>query len=64
MPRILFGTVVGLLGFFAYVAAVLAIADRLGGVNWAVQLVFFVVAGVAWVVPARWLMLWTARKLG
>ncbi len=62
MPRILFGTAVGLLGFFAYVAAVLAIADLLAGAHWAVQLLYFVVAGVAWVIPARWLMLWTARR--
>ena len=62
MPRILFGTAVGLLGFFAYIVVVLALADWLGAVNWAVQLLFFIIAGIAWVVPARSLMLWTARK--
>jgi hypothetical protein len=62
MPRILFATTAGLLGFFAYVAAVLALADTLGHVNWALQLLFFVVAGIAWVLPARWLMLWGAGK--
>jgi hypothetical protein len=62
MARILFATVAGLLGLFAYVAAVLAMADRLPGLHWTLQLTFFVVAGVAWVIPARWLMLWSVRR--
>jgi hypothetical protein len=30
--------------------------------HWAVQALFFLVAGTVWVVPVRSLMLWAARK--
>jgi len=62
MARILFATFTFLAGFLAYIGVVLLIADRLGPVHWALQLLFFAAAGVAWVIPTRWLMLWTARK--
>jgi hypothetical protein len=30
--------------------------------HWAVQALYFLVAGVLWVVPARWLMIWALRR--
>jgi hypothetical protein len=62
MPRILIATIVGLAGFVAYVVAAVTLADSLSPMHWAVQLVFFLVAGTLWVIPARSLMLWAARK--
>jgi hypothetical protein len=61
--RIVVAVVAGLLGFLLYVAAVVALADQMPR-HWAVQVLYFVVAGSAWVVPARWLMLWAARMNG
>ena len=30
--------------------------------NWVFQAVYFLVAGVVWVFPVRWLMLWSVGK--
>ncbi len=62
MPRILIATIVGLIGFLAYVIAVVTLAGDLPQMHWAVQALFFLVAGTVWVVPVRSLMLWAARK--
>jgi hypothetical protein len=62
MSRIAFAAVVGLAGFFAYVVAAVTLADRLVGWNWAVQAAYFVCAGMLWVIPAHFLILWAGRK--
>jgi hypothetical protein len=62
MPRIIVATVAGLAGMAAYLAAVLSLADALARLHWALQLLFYGLAGLAWVIPARWLMLWAARR--
>ena len=64
MPRILAAVLLGLGFFFLYVAAALALADRLGPMQWALQLLYFAVVGTLWVFPIRWLMLWAARPGG
>ena len=51
----------GVAGFVAYVMAVVALADHVVLAHWLVQLVYFTVAGIAWVWPAKRLMLWGAR---
>jgi hypothetical protein len=61
MPRILIASVVGLLGFFLYVVVVLKLADEVLGMHWAVQVPFFVLAGILWAWPAKWLMFWGAK---
>lgn len=64
MPRPLVALIAGLLGFLLYVGAVVALADPVLHLHWVVQLVYFAVAGVAWVWPARALMFWAARVRG
>ena len=61
MPRILFATIGGLLGFALYVVAILALADALYPLHWALQGLFFLAAGTLWVFPAKWLLFWAAR---
>ena len=61
MSRILIATLLGLAGFAVYVVVALALADRLAPVGWVAQLGYFLVAGVLWVFPIWWLMLWAAR---
>jgi hypothetical protein len=61
MSRIPIAVCLGLGGFLAYTIAAVILADRLGPMPWPVQLVYFAVAGVLWVFPARWLMLWAAH---
>lgn len=58
--RAAMATILGLVGFLLYVGAVLAVADHVLGWHWVVQALFFVVAGSAWVWPARWLLFWGA----
>ncbi|MBW6398544.1 DUF2842 domain-containing protein [Roseomonas sp. HJA6] len=58
MSRPVIALIIGLLGFFAYVVVVLAIADHLRGLHWTIEMVFFAVAGIAWVWPAKRLMVW------
>jgi hypothetical protein len=62
MPRILLATLSGLAFFFFYLVAALALADRLGRMHWAIQFVYFAAAGILWVFPIRWLMLWAAGR--
>jgi len=61
MARPAIATLLGLLGFILYVIAAVALADRIDR-QWAVQLVYFILAGTLWVLPARWLMLWAAHR--
>ena len=65
MPRLVSrpfaATVMGLVFFTAYVAAAITLPDLLPQ-NWAVQAVYFLVAGVVWVFPIRWLMYWSVYK--
>ncbi len=62
MPRKLIASLLGLVGFIAYVVAVVTLADRVTEANVIVQTVFFLVAGVLWTIPARWLMLWSVGQ--
>jgi NhaP-type Na+/H+ and K+/H+ antiporter len=62
MPRIPIAVAAFLIGFSVYVAAAVVLADRLAGLNWLAQAVYFLVAGILWTVPTRWLMFWAARR--
>ncbi len=62
MSRISLAVLVFLLGFTAYVAGAVTLADHVLGLHWVVQALYFVVAGVAWAWPARALMFWAARR--
>jgi hypothetical protein len=62
MPRIPIAVLAFLIGFSLYVAAAVVLADRLTGMNWLIQAVYFLIAGVLWTLPTRWLMFWAARR--
>jgi len=62
MPRKLIASLLGLFGLVAYVVAVVTLADRVAGLNVIVQTVFFLVAGLLWTIPIRWLMLWSVGQ--
>ncbi len=62
MTRTPIAILTGLIGFFFYLAAVLAIGDHVQHLHWAIQAVYFVIAGSIWVMPIRWLMLWAAHR--
>ena len=60
MPRIAVAGIAGVLGFLIYVGVVVALADHVLRLHWLVQLLYFVVVGIAWAWPAKWLMVWGA----
>jgi hypothetical protein len=64
MLRILVATMLGLAGFVAYLATAIVLADRVAPLHWTIQAAYFVVAGVLWVIPAHYLILWAGRKQG
>ncbi|WP_135467548.1 DUF2842 domain-containing protein [Crenalkalicoccus roseus] len=60
MSRLALAVPLGLVGFLAYVAAAVALADHVLGRHWALEVAYFALAGTLWVLPARRLMLWAA----
>ena len=62
MPRTAIALAVGLPGFVAYVVAAVTLADRVAPLHWAIQALYFLVAGMLWALPAYWLIVWAARK--
>jgi len=46
----------------AYVVLVVTLPDLLPLQNWAVQALYWCVAGVVWVLPVWALMLWAVRR--
>ncbi len=62
MPRIPIAVLAFLIGFSVYVVAAVVLADRVAGLNWLIQAVYFLIAGVLWTIPTRWLMVWAARR--
>ncbi len=62
MSRPLLATIAGLVFIAVYIAAVVAIPELLGRLHWVLEAVFWGVAGIVWVFPIRWLMLWSVGK--
>jgi hypothetical protein len=62
MNRAAIAAPLGLLGFLAYLLAVLALADHVLHWHLALQVAFFLVAGTAWAWPAHRLVLWAGRR--
>jgi len=61
MSRSSLAFVIGLLGFLAYIGAAVALGDVVVHRHWLLQLAYYVVAGIAWAFPAKWLIVWAAR---
>ncbi len=62
MSRIPIAVAAFLIGFSLYVTVAVVLADRLAGLNWLIQAVYFLIAGLLWTVPTRGLMFWAARR--
>jgi hypothetical protein len=52
----------GVLFLAAWIAAATVLADHVFALNFAVQFLYFAVAGFVWVFPIRWLMLWSVHQ--
>ncbi|MCQ4161048.1 DUF2842 domain-containing protein [Roseomonas sp. GC11] len=64
MSRVLIAWVAGIAGLLAYLVLVLRLGDWVLTQHWALQVAYFVVAGIAWAFPIRALMYWAARRRG
>ncbi len=62
MSRIPVATVAALLFVFAYIVAVVVLPEYLPVMPWPVEALYWCVAGLIWVLPVRWLMLWSVHK--
>ena len=61
VSRPLAATLMGIGFVIAYVAVAISLPAVLPK-NWVFQALYFLVAGVVWVFPIRWLMLWSVGK--
>jgi hypothetical protein len=59
--RPLCATLMGIAFVIAYIIAAISLPAVLPK-QWMFEAVYFLVAGVAWVFPVRWLMLWSVGK--
>ncbi len=62
MSRTPIAIIAAIVGLIVYLFVVLAIGDRVLTLHWAVQALYFVIAGSLWVLPIRWLMYWSVHK--
>ncbi len=62
MSRTPIATVVIVLFVLLWLAAAAVLADYVRPLHWAIQAVYYPIAGFAWVLPVRWIMLWGAHK--
>lgn len=58
------GSVILLIGLIAYALAAVWVAVTLLPDHWAVELIYYPVAGIAWAFPARYLITWMQRPDG
>lgn len=61
MSKSMLASIIGIIGFLLYVAGVILLADHVLGTHWTLEFVYFALAGIAWVWPARALIIWAAR---
>lgn len=62
MSRTPIAVLAGITFVIAYVTAAISIPDAVGRMNWAIEAAYWALAGIAWVFPVRWLMLWSVHK--
>lgn len=55
-------TLAGLAFVLCYIVGAVALAVAMGRLHWAIEAAYWGVAGVVWVFPVRWLMLWSVGK--
>ena len=62
MSRIPVATFAALLFVFVYIVAVVVLPDYLPAMPWPVTAIYWCIAGLIWVLPVWWLMLWSVHK--
>ncbi|GAC1338669.1 MAG: hypothetical protein NVSMB18_05480 [Acetobacteraceae bacterium] len=62
MSRTPIATLAGLTFVAAYVIVAVWVPETLPRLHWSLQALYWAAAGLLWIVPVRWLMLWAAGK--
>jgi hypothetical protein len=61
MSKPMLAGIIGIIGFLLYVAVVIILADHILGTHWTLEFIYFALAGIVWVWPAKALIIWAAR---
>lgn len=61
MSKPMLAGIIGITGFLLYVAAIIILADHVLGTHWTLEFIYFALAGIVWVWPAKALIIWAAR---
>ena len=61
MSKPMLAGLLGVIGFLLYVAVVIILADHVLGTHWTLEFIYFALAGIVWVWPAKALIIWAAR---
>lgn len=64
MSRPALAFLIGLVGFVAYIAIVVALGDHVVERHWLIQLLYYALAGILWIFPAKRLIAWGAGGEG
>ncbi len=62
MSRVPIATTAALLFVLLYIIAAVRLPELFGRMPWPVEALYWCVAGLLWVLPVRWLMLWSVGK--
>ena len=62
MSRPTLATIAGIIFVILYMVAVTTVPDLLGRMHWTLEALYWCAAGLLWVLPVRWLMLWSVYK--
>ncbi|MBC7800620.1 MAG: DUF2842 domain-containing protein [Gemmatimonadaceae bacterium] len=62
MSRATIATFAGLLFMLVYIVAAITLPDFVPRPHWTIEAVYWCIAGIVWVFPIRWLMLWSVGK--
>jgi len=62
MSRGPIATVAALLFVLVYVTVAITLPDLVPRLHWSLEALYWLVAGIVWVFPVKWLMYWAAGK--
>jgi len=62
MSRTTLATLAGILFILAYIGAAVTLPELLPRLHWSLEALYWCAAGLVWVLPVRWLMLWAVGK--
>jgi len=62
MSRSTIASLAGILFVLIYIVVVITLPDYFTRLHWTLEALYWLIAGIVWVFPVRWLMLWSVHK--